>query len=212
MLITGAAVFAMFYFLTQYVQNVIGFSALKAGFAFLPVSATIVVMAQIVSRLIGKIETRLLLAGGCLMAGLGLYVLSSLDGPPHTSSYATHVLPGIFMIAIGMGLIFVPITLAAVAGVQAHDSGIASAMLNVGQQVGGTIGLSALVTIFGHTAGKKAAQLHQNPYAPIPFTHGADAAFTAGAVFMAVALVAALLLIRVNPSQQDVAGMPGAAA
>jgi EmrB/QacA subfamily drug resistance transporter len=199
MLITGAAVFAMFYFLTQYVQNVIGYSPLKAGFAFLPVSATIVVVAQLVSRLIGRIETRYLIGAGTLSAGFGLYFLSSLSGPPHVSSYVAHVLPSIMLIAVGMGLVFVPITLAAVAGVDPHDSGIASAMLNVGQQVGGTIGLSALVTIFGHAAGAQAAKLHQNPYAPIPFTHGADAAFKAGAIFMGFAFLAAITLIRVRP-------------
>jgi EmrB/QacA subfamily drug resistance transporter len=197
MLITGAAVFAMFYFLTQYVQTVIGFSPLKAGFAFLPVSATIVVVAQIASRLVGRLEPRLLISTGAVLAGLGLYVLSSLG--VH-SSYVTHVLPALLLIASGMGCVFVPITLAAVAGVARGDSGIASAMLNVGQQVGGTIGLSALVTIFGHAAGNEAARLHQNPYAPAPFTHGADAAFHAGAVFMAVAVVAAILLIRVQPN------------
>ncbi|HET6910272.1 MAG TPA: MFS transporter [Mycobacteriales bacterium] len=203
MLITGAAVFAMFYFLTQFVQNVIGFSPLTAGFAFLPVSATIVVVAQIVSRLVGRIETRFLIGGGAIFAGCGLYELSSLT--VH-SGYATKVLPGIMLIAVGMGLIFVPITLAAVSGVASQDSGIASAMLNVGQQVGGTIGLSALVTIFGHAAGSQAAKLHQNPYMPVPFTHGADAALTAGAVFMAVALVVAVVLIRVQP--QDTPNVP----
>jgi EmrB/QacA subfamily drug resistance transporter len=198
MLITGAAVFAMFYFLTQYVQNVLGFSPLKAGFAFLPVSFTIVIVAQIVSRVVAVVETRLLIAAGAVMAGLGLYSLSSLT--VH-SSYVGHVLPSIFMIATGMGLIFVPITLAAVAGVARHDSGIASAMLNVGQQVGGTIGLSALVTVFGHVAGTWAVRLHQIPYAPVPFTKGADAAFLTGSIFMAVAVVVALVLIRVKPGE-----------
>ena len=196
MLITGAAVFAMFYFLTQYVQNVIGFSALKAGFAFLPVSATIVVVAQITSRLISRVDPRLLITTGAISAASGLYVLSSLT--VH-SGYVTHVLPSLLLIATGMGLVFVPITLAAVTGVRRQDSGVASAMLNVGQQVGGTIGLSALVTIFGHAAGSEAARLHQNPYAPAPFTHGATAAFHAGAVFMLVAAVVAFWLIRLGP-------------
>ena len=205
MLITGAAVFAMFYFLTQYVQTVIGFSALKAGFAFLPVSATIVVVAQVASRLVARVEPRLLLSTGAVSAAAGLYLLSSLTV---RSSYAAHVLPSLLLIAAGMGLIFVPITLAAVSGVERSDSGIASAMLNVGQQVGGTIGLSALVTIFGHAAGSEAARLRQNPYAPAPFTHGADAAFHAGAIFMAVAVVAAIVLIQVR-SGDGAAAEPG---
>jgi EmrB/QacA subfamily drug resistance transporter len=207
MLITGAAVFAMFYFLTQYVQTVIGFSALKAGFAFLPVSITIVIVAQITSRLIAKVEPRLLISSGAVFGAAGLYLLSSLTV---RSTYVADVLPSLLLIATGMGLIFVPITLAAVAGVDRRDTGVASAMLNVGQQVGGTIGLSALVTIFGHAAGSTAERLHQNPYAPIPFTHGADAAFHAGAIFMAVAIVAALTLIKVRP--EDVPAEPAAAA
>jgi len=196
MLITGAAVFAMFYFLTQYVQNVLGFSPLKAGFAFLPVSCVIVVVAQIASRMVTAVEPRFIIGGGAVFAALGLYSLSSLT--VH-SSYLTHVLPSIVLIAMGMGLIFVPITLAAVAGVEKHDSGIASAMLNIGQQLGGTIGLSALVTVFGHVAGSWAVKLHQIPYAPVPFTKGATAAFLTGSIFMVVAVVVALVFIRVRP-------------
>jgi EmrB/QacA subfamily drug resistance transporter len=209
MLITGAAVFAMFYFLTQFVQNVIGFSPLKAGFAFLPVSATIVFVAQIASRLVARVEARVLISTGALSAAVGLYLLSRLAVD---SSYLTGVLPSLLLIATGMGLVFVPITLAAVSGVEREDSGVASAMLNVGQQVGGTIGLSALVTIFGHAAGSQAAKLHQNPYAPSPFTHGADAAFHAGAIVMVIAAFAALWLIRIRPQDGAPTPTPGPAA
>jgi EmrB/QacA subfamily drug resistance transporter len=196
MLITGAGVFAMFYFLTQYVQNVLHFSPIKAGVAFLPVSATIVVVAQIASRLVTRVQPRYLISAGTASASVGLFWLSSLT--VH-SSYATHVLPCIALIAIGMGLVFVPITLAAVAGVAGADSGIASAMLNVGQQVGGTLGLSSLVTIFGHAAASDAVHFGGNPYAPHPFTRGADAAFFAGALLMIAAFIAAMTLIRVRP-------------
>jgi EmrB/QacA subfamily drug resistance transporter len=198
MLIIGAAVFAMFYFLTQYVQNVLGFSPIRAGLAFLPVSATIVVVAQVVSRLITRIEPKILIAGGTVFGGLGLYDLSQLT--VHSSYW--HVLPAIIMIAMGMGSIFVPITLAAVAGVEREDTGVASAMLNVGQQVGGTIGLASLVTVFSHSATSFADANHlPSIYLPGPFTHGADAAFLAGALFMVVGLVAALLLIKVRPGE-----------
>jgi EmrB/QacA subfamily drug resistance transporter len=198
MLIVGAAVFAMFYFLTQYVQNVMGFSPTKAGLAFLPVSATIVVVAQVVSRMIHRVEPKFILAGGTVFGGLGLYNLSRLSVD---SSYAGHVLPSIVMIAIGMGSIFVPITLAAVSDVDRSDTGVASAMLNVGQQVGGTIGLASLVTVFNHAATSEAAAKHlPSVYLPVPFTHGADAAFATGAAFMVVGLLAALLLIKVRPA------------
>jgi EmrB/QacA subfamily drug resistance transporter len=209
MLIVGAAVFAMFFFLTQYVQKVMGFSPIKAGVAFLPVSATIVVVAQVTSRLVTRVPTRALIGGGTFVAGCGLLYLSTLDV---ASSYAGHVLPSIMLIAIGMGMVFVPITLAAVTRVDAQDTGIASAMLNVGQQVGGTIGLASLITIFGHAASSDArahrSTLHGPALAMHAFTHGADMAFLAGAVLAAVGFVLAVSLIRVQ--QSDVQGAPGA--
>jgi hypothetical protein len=117
------------------------------------------------------------------------------------------LLPAICLIAIGMGLIFVPITLTAVAGVEERDNGIASAMLNVCQQVGGTIGLSALVTVFtsaSRSETKSQAQaLANNPVLlkALAFTHGADAAFKVGAVFTLLGLIAALVFIRFSPSE-----------
>jgi EmrB/QacA subfamily drug resistance transporter len=212
MLVVGAAVFAMFYFLTQYVQEVKGYSALKAGFAFLPVSAVIVVVAQITSRLVARLPVGVLIGSGTVAVAGGLLWLST---DTLTSSYAGHLLPAICLIAIGMGLIFVPITLTAVAGVDATDSGIASAMLNVCQQIGGTIGLSALVTVFSHAAASyatshPAAVRGCNPQFCAPtFTHGADAAFQVGVVFSLAALVAALLLIRVRTQAiPDAEGLP----
>jgi EmrB/QacA subfamily drug resistance transporter len=205
MLILGAAVFAMFYFLTQYVQMVKGYSALKAGFAFLPVSAVIVVIAQLTSRLISRVPVKLLIASGSLFAGGGLLWLSKLTV---TSSYLGHVLPAVVLIAVGMGLIFVPITITAVAGVEARDSGVASAMLNVGQQIGGTIGLSALVTVFSHAAASDAvAHMRSLPPALVKahaFTAGSDHAFAVGAIFALVGFVAALLLVKASP--EDLAG------
>ncbi len=219
MLITGAAVFAMFYFLTQYVQEVEGFSPLRAGFAFLPVTALIIVTAQVASRLVARVGPRPLIATGTVLAGLGLLGLSQLGA---RSAYATHVLPCIALIAAGMGFIFVPSTLGAVAGVQPRDSGIASAMLNVGQQIGGTIGLSALVTLFstgfadelrsqlGHLAGHRPP-----PGASLPpalfdraFSSGADLAFYAGAALMLLGLVAAVTLVSVpRPAEVDLAAV-----
>jgi len=205
MLILGAAVFAMFYFLTQYIEFVMGYSALKAGFAFLPVSAVIVVVAQVTSTLISRVPVKLLMGTGTLFAGGGLLWLSKLT--VH-ASYATHLLPAIGLIAIGMGLIFVPITVTAVAGVQPRDSGVASAMLNVAQQVGGTIGLSALVTVFSHAANSDAAA-HARTMPPDlvkvhAFTAGATRAFEVGAIFALVGFVAAMVLVRARP--EDLSG------
>jgi EmrB/QacA subfamily drug resistance transporter len=199
MTVLGAAVFAMFYFLTQYVQQVLGYSPLKAGFAFLPVSAVIVVVAQFASRIVARLGAQTLIVSGTILTGFGLLLLSTLTVD---SSYLLHVLPAIALIATGMGFVFVPITLTAVGGVAPADSGIASAMLNVCQQVGGTIGLSALVTVFSigarHDAAANAGTLHGTALAQHAFTHGADLAFRAGAIFALFGLVAALVLIRVK--------------
>ena len=209
MLIIGAAVFAMFFFLTQYVQLVLGFSPIKAGLAFLPVSATIIVVAQVVSRLVHRLQPKLIIASGTVFGGLGLYSLSRLTPD---SSYAAHVLPSIIMIAIGMGSIFVPITLAAVSAVDREDTGIASAMLNVGQQVGGTIGLASLTTVASHAANSyasaHAAAARSPGFVHQVFTHGADAAFVTGAIFMVVGLAAALFLIAVRTPDEGAEGVP----
>jgi EmrB/QacA subfamily drug resistance transporter len=219
MLIVGAAVFAMFFFLTQFVQEVLGFSPLKAGFAFLPVSAVIVVMAQVASRLVTKLAPRNLIASGTLLAGGGLWLLSHLS--VH-STYATGIVPPMLMIAAGMGLIFVPITLGAVAGVAPEDSGIASAMLNVGQQVGGTLGLSALITVFGSAfdhrlhsllAGLSGPPTQQAKLALLQqaTVHGWDSAFRVGAYFALAGFVATLVLIRAESPRGGQLPMAGAA-
>ena len=195
MLAVGAGIFAMFYFLTQYIQEVLHFSPLEAGFAFLPVSVTIVITAQVVSRLVTRIPARLIVATGGALAGIGLLWMSKLSVG---SSYAPHILPALVLIAMGMGCVFVPITLAAVSGVRQEDTGVASAMLNVVQQVGGTIGLSALVTVFGTATRNYAVAHHTTAFAPV-FTHGADMAFRVGAVFAAVGVLAALTLVNVRP-------------
>ena len=136
MMMTAAALFSMFFFLTQYVQEVLNYSPLKAGFAFLPVSAVIIVIAQVTSRLLSKVGPRWLIAAGGGIVAIALLWLSRIS--VH-STYLGTLLPAMIVIAVGLGLVFVPITLTAVAGVERTDAGIASAMLNVTQQIGGTL-------------------------------------------------------------------------
>jgi len=140
----GAALFSMFFYLTQFVQEILGYSALKAGFAFVPVSIAIVISAQIASRAIIRTGPRPLVILGCVVAGVGLAWLSTITAH---SGYVSLLLPTMIVVAIGLGFVFVPITLTAVAGVESRDAGIASAMLNVTQQIGGTTGLAVLVTV-----------------------------------------------------------------
>ena len=147
MLLVGAGMFAMFYFLGLYIQQVLGYGPLQAGFAFLPFSAAMVAGAGIASTLASKIDPRWIAGPGALIASVGMFGFSQLTVD---STYAGHLLPWIVVLAFGLGLTFVPLTLTAVAGVRAEDSGASSAALNTAQQIGGAIGLAALTTVFTH--------------------------------------------------------------
>ncbi|MCW2493803.1 MAG: transrane efflux protein [Frankiales bacterium] len=145
MLIIGAAMFGMFFFVTYFVQLVLGYSALKSGLAFLPVAFVIGTAAQISARLLPRLGARnLIIFGSVVMTG-GLFWLSTITAD---SSYLGHLLPSLLIMSFGIGSIFVPLTTVAVSGVEPHEAGLASALLNVGQQVGGSIGLSVLTTVF----------------------------------------------------------------
>jgi EmrB/QacA subfamily drug resistance transporter len=156
MLVVGAAMFSMFYFLGIFVQSIMGYSALKTGFSFLPFSFGIVVAAQVASTLIARMDPRWISgAGGVLVAG-GMFGFSRLAVD---STYVTDLLPYILLLSFGMGLIFVPLTLTAVSGVAAEDSGVGSAVLNTVQQIGGAIGLALLGTISTNAIKDKFAEL-----------------------------------------------------
>jgi EmrB/QacA subfamily drug resistance transporter len=140
----GAAVVGMFFFLTVFMQTVWGYSALKTGLAYLPLTAAILVASSAAAQLIPRIGARpLLLAGSPAVAG-GLYWLSRID---EHSSYAGGVLGPMLVIATGLGLLFVPLTLVAMSRVREEESGVASSLRNTGQQVGGSIGLAVLGTV-----------------------------------------------------------------
>ncbi len=153
MMLMPAAMFSMFFYLSLYIQNVMGFSPLRAGFAFLPFSAGIVVAAGLSSNLINRIDPKYLAGVGTLMAATALFGFSRLPYDTTfpvtdvTGSYATDILPFIVLMSLGMGFVFVPLTLTAVHHVRAEDSGIGSGVLNTMQQVGGALGLATLATV-----------------------------------------------------------------
>ena len=149
MLIVGAGMFGMFFFLTFFVQNVLGYSPLKSGFAFLPVALGIGVSAQIAGRLLPRFGPKPLIVGGATLNTIGLLLLSRLDAD---SSYATHVLLPMVIVASGMGPIFVSVFTVAVSGLTREQSGLGSALVNVMQQVGSSLGLSVLATVAGTAA------------------------------------------------------------
>jgi EmrB/QacA subfamily drug resistance transporter len=156
MLVVGAAMFSMFYFLGLYIQQVLGYSPLKAGFAFLPFSFGIVIAAQVASALMTRVDPRWISGTGAVLASAAMFGFSRLEVD---SSYAGHLLPFIVVMAFGMGLVFVPMTLTAVAGVAQEDSGVASAVLNTMQQVGGSLGLATLSTVFASALADRATEL-----------------------------------------------------
>lgn len=143
-LVVGAGLFSMFYFLGVYLQEFLGFSPLKAGFAFLPFTAGIIVFAGIASQLLPKFGPKPLMVPGLIAAGIGLLLLTRIT--PETS-YLTHVVPSLLIMSSGMALVFIPLTSTSLHAVSHHDTGVASAMVNTSQQIGGSLGTALLSTI-----------------------------------------------------------------
>jgi EmrB/QacA subfamily drug resistance transporter len=150
MLVVGSGMFAVFMFMTYYLQKTVGFSAIRTGVAFLPMVAALVAAAQVTAlRLLRTVGARILVPVGMLLGAGGLALLARIG--VHTS-YATHVLPGLIVMGLGMGMVFASAMQVAVSGVQAHDAGVTSAMVNTVQQVGGSVGIALLGTIAGNAA------------------------------------------------------------
>jgi EmrB/QacA subfamily drug resistance transporter len=144
MLCLGTAMFGMFFFLTLFVQQVWGYSPLKSGIAYLPMVATIMLATGVASQLVQRIGARPLMLTGSLIATGGMFWLSRIN---EHSTYASGLLGPMIVTAFGMGLLFVPISLVALSRVADSDSGVASSLINTGQQVGGSIGLAVLGTV-----------------------------------------------------------------
>ena len=217
MLGLAAALFGMFFFLTLFVQEVLGYSPLKAGLAFLPVSAVIIVAAQVVARLLPVVGPKRFMMAGSLLATIGLAWLSRITV---TTGYLDGLLGPMLVFGLGLGFLFVPLTLTAVSGVSREETGAASSLLNAMQQVGGSLGLSILVTVFGTASRNEAtAQVGRflssaTPAARAQFqrtgqlpqsvahqvlSHGISVAFEFAVLFALVALVVSVVVIR-SPS------------
>jgi len=223
----AAALFGMFFFLTLFVQNVLGYSPLRAGLAFLPITGALIVTSQFASQAMPRFGPRRLMGVGAVLAATGLAWLSQVSV---TSGYLDGILGPMLVFGFGMGLLFVPLTIVAVSGVSREESGAASSLLNVMQQVGGSLGLSILVTVFG-TASRSAArdqvaqffanatpalraQFQQTGQLPAPYagnvlSHGISMAFELSVVFAALALLVSLVVIRARASELDTSNLPG---
>jgi predicted MFS family arabinose efflux permease len=195
MILVGAVMFSLFFFLSQYLQDVHGYSPLRTGFAFLPMPLAIIIGTQLSSRLVDRVGSRPLLTIGPLISAVGLLLLSRLHA---SSSYALHIgLPGA-LITFGIGMSFVPVTLSATTGVDPRDAGLASGLINTTRQIGGSIGLAALLTIAAsrsHALASSGAAIAQ--------TGGYTRAFAVSSALLVVAAVVALLVLPSRPRQPE---------
>jgi EmrB/QacA subfamily drug resistance transporter len=215
MFLAPAAMFAMFFYLSQYIQNVMGYSPLEAGVAFLPFCFGLVAAAGISSNLINRIDPRYLAGIGTLLAAAGLYGFSRLPydvAAPVEGHYWSDLFPFIVIMAFGMGMTFVPLTLTAVHHLRDEDTGIGSGVLNTMQQVGGALGLALLSTLAIQTITDRTAELGPKMADPAVasqvFTEGATNAFLLGAVMMLGASLITWLFLNVKHQELATDGPP----
>ena len=196
--IMGTALFSMFLMLTLYMQQVLGYSAMKTGVAYLAVAGTAIVWSGVAGQLVTRVGVKPVLVIGMAMltAGLLFFTQVSVGG-----SYVSDLLPGFLLIGVGIGFSFVPISIAALAGVIPSEAGLASGLINTSQQIGGALGIAALSTIAtSHTADSVAS----GSALPVALVDGFQSAFLVGSIVAALGLVAALTLIRRDELEVEV--------
>jgi EmrB/QacA subfamily drug resistance transporter len=214
LLAVGGGLFANFFFASLYVQQILGYSPIEAGFAFLPVTFGIGIGAGVAQQLIKRFDVRRIAVGGMVLAAIGLYVLSLV---PVDGTYVEDLLPGLILMSVGMGLTFVPITLIATTNVSGNDAGLASGLFNTSQQVGGALGLAVLATL---AADKTAAVLGDLGRPPTradqasAMVEGFQVAFTGASLLLACGAVVLAVTLRasdtanINPEEAPL--VPGA--
>ena len=211
LLLVASGMFGMFFFASLYVQEILGYSPLKAGLAFLPITLGIVIGAGIAQQLIKRIGVRNVALVGISLAAIGMVVLTQL--PVH-GSYLADLLPGLMPMSIGMGLTFVPITLLGMGGVSDDDSGLASGLFNTAQQVGGSFGLAILSTL----AASQTTSLLNSGHAGFAghqaaLVSGYHVAFAAAAVMLGAGAIILAIVVRrrdVEALELDPAAVPAA--
>ena len=198
-LVVGAGLFSMFLFLGLYLQVILGFSPLKSGFAFLPFTAGIIVFAGIASQLLPKVGPKRLMVPGLLAASAGLLLLTRIT--PETS-YLTHVVPSLLIMSSGMALVFIPLTSTSLHGISGNDTGVASAMLNTSQQIGGSLGTALLNTV---AATATATYITANALAKddmagkfAAMTHGFTVAFKFSAALLFIGAIVLYFFINIG--------------
>jgi EmrB/QacA subfamily drug resistance transporter len=190
-LLIGMALFSMFFFVSLYMQNVLGFDALETGLAYLPLALTIIVSAGVASQLVTKLGFKPVLMGGLLLVAIGLVWFSQVSVG---GSYVADVLFPSIIAGAGLGFSFVPVTIGAVTGTREEDSGLASGLINTSQQIGGALGLAVLTTI-------AFADVPDGRPDPAALTGGFQDAFVVGAGFAVLAFLIAAFAIRTTDSE-----------
>jgi predicted MFS family arabinose efflux permease len=195
-LITFAGFLAMFFFLTLYMQSILGYSPIKTGLAYLPVCFVIGISAGIASTLITKVGTRPLVVGGALIGAVGVGLFSRI---PVDGSYVTDLLPGMVIMSIGIGAVFVAVINAANAGVPSDQAGLAAALLNSSQQVGGALGLAVLSAI---ATSRTNGLLTDHVARPEALVEGFQRGLLVGSIFLFATAVIAMRTTNTHELQE----------
>jgi EmrB/QacA subfamily drug resistance transporter len=199
-LVAFAGLLSMFFFLTLYMQNVLGYSPIQAGAAYLPLTFGVIVSAGASSQLVPRLGTRPVIVVGTLISSAGVYWLSRI---PVDGSYVSDLLPGLLIASLGLGAAFVAILSAANAGVDADKAGVAAGLLNASQQVGGALGLAIFTVI---ATSRTSDLLASHTAAPEALTSGFQRALLASSAFM---LAAALIALRTTNTRGEPAEVDG---
>jgi EmrB/QacA subfamily drug resistance transporter len=208
--LAGSGVFGVFLFLTFYMQQNLGFSPLTTGLAFLPMTATIVVTSTTVqTKVLQHTGAKLLVVAGMTLGVIAMILFTRLAPG---SAYATHLLPGLLIIGVGMGAIFAPAFGTATLGIGRGEAGVASAMVNTSQQVGGSVGTALLSTLFATSAASYASShVHLRDLHAIAMVHGYTTAFWWAAGIFGVGLLVALLVLPSRRATPALVGEPAIA-
>jgi MFS family permease len=192
----GMSLFSMFFFISLYLQDVLGYSPIKTGFAYLPLAVGIIIAAGVASQLVTRVGFKTPLIAGILLVAAGLLWFS--HAPATGGSFAADVLGPSLLAGVGFGLAFVPVTIAVVTGAEPHEAGLAPGLINTSQQVGGALGLAILATVANsRTQSLLHAGVHSSAVA---LTKGYDRAFLVGAALAVAAAILGAVLISSRDS------------
>jgi MFS family permease len=202
----GGAVFSQFFLITLYLQEVLGYSALKTGVAYISLTLTVIVFSGLAQRLVTRIGVRRVLPTGLALSTGGLVLFARLPVQGH---YFTDLLPAFLISGLGLALSFVSMSIGALTGVQSGDAGIASGLINTTQQIGGAIGVAVAATIATTvTTHYVATHAAASAFSGAALTHGFQIAFYVLAALAALGAVLAGVLLESKPAQPELEFIP----